>query len=168
MTTDESGRYAMRRKDREMPGRSEQLEVIRAGRYMTLALSRGDEPYMVPLCYAFSEDENCFYAHCATDGKKLDFLRANPRVWGQVVEDLGYADGKATYRFRSVMFEAKAEEVSESEAKRAALRAILDRYEPRAEELAPKMMAGGIVDRTAVLRLRVAAMTGKSNPPPAT
>jgi nitroimidazol reductase NimA-like FMN-containing flavoprotein (pyridoxamine 5'-phosphate oxidase superfamily) len=165
MKTDEQGRYRMRRGDRAMPERADQFEVIRGGWYLTLALCREAEPYLVPLCYAFSEKENCFYVHCATSGKKLDFIRANQRVWGQVVDDRGYASGKGTYWYRSVMFDAMAETVSDPEAKRAALRALLERYEPDAEQLAAKMMAPAMIGRTAVLRLRVLTMTGKRNLP---
>jgi len=163
--TDEHGRYQMRRGDRAMPERSDQLEVIRGGQYLTLALCREAEPYLVPLCYAFADAENCFYVHGATSGKKLDFIRANQRVWGQVVEDHGYAKGQGTYRYRSVMFDALAEPVDDPEAKRAALLALLVRYEPEAQELAAKMMVPAMIDRTAVLRLRVLAMTGKRNLP---
>jgi len=87
MKTDANGRHHMRRQDRAMPDRAEQLDVIRGSRFLTLAMSRDNQPYLVSLCYAFDERENCFYAHGATAGKKLEYVRANPRVWGQVLDD---------------------------------------------------------------------------------
>ena len=165
MKLDPNGRYHLRRRDRDMPERADQLEVIRGGKYLTLALSRDNQPYLVTLCYAFDEDQNCFYVHGATSGKKLDYLRANGRVWGQVVEDHGYAVGKGTYYYRTVMFDALAELVEEPEAKARALLALIERYEPEPEPMAAKMMVKGLIDRTAVLRLRVLAMSGKRNQP---
>jgi uncharacterized protein len=170
MKMDDFGRYHMRRQDRSMPERADHLDVVRGGKYLTLALSRDNQPYLVTLCYAFAEDENCFYVHCATSGKKLDYIRANQRVWGQVLEDGGYAVGRGTYHYRTVMFDALAEPVDEPEVKARALLALLERYEPEPDPLAARMMAKGMVDRTAVLRLRVVAMSGKQNrpePPPA-
>ena len=165
MKLDHNGRYRMRRQDRDMPERADQLDVIRGGKHLTLALSRDNQPYLVALCYAFDEAENCFYVHGATSGKKLDYVRANGRVWGQVVEDHGYAVGKGTYYYRTVMFDALAELVEEPDAKARALLTLIERYEPEPEPVATKMMVSAMVDRTAVLRLRVLAMSGKRNQP---
>jgi hypothetical protein len=167
MKTDENGRYHLRRKDKAMPDPADQLAVIRGGKFLTLALCRDNEPYLVSLCYAHSEAERCFYVHSALQGKKLDFLRANQRVWGQILEDRGYVGGAATYAYRSVMFEGLAEFVEEPEAKRRALAALLERYEPGAEALKARMLAGNMVDKTAVVRLRVLALSGKQSPAPA-
>lgn len=43
-----------------------------------LVMSRGDEPYAVPMNHSFFEGR--LYFHCAPEGMKLDFLRANPKV----------------------------------------------------------------------------------------
>ena len=48
-------------------------------------------------------------------------LRANPRVWGQVIEDRGYLPGQCAHAYRSVMFEARAEFVTDLQEKRRAL-----------------------------------------------
>ena len=42
-------------------------------------------------------------------------LRANPSVWGQVIEDRGYLPGQCSHAYRSVMFEARAEFVTDLE-----------------------------------------------------
>jgi nitroimidazol reductase NimA-like FMN-containing flavoprotein (pyridoxamine 5'-phosphate oxidase superfamily) len=167
MKTDANGRRQMRRQDRAMPDRGDHLDVIRGGRHLTLAMSRDNQPYLVSLCYAFAETENCFYVHGATAGKKLEYVRANPRVWGQVLDDGGYAAGKASYYYRTVQFDGLAELVDEPEAKARALQALIERYEPEAGvgPVAAKMMVQAMVDRTVVLRLRVLAMSGKQNRP---
>jgi len=165
MRIDANGRHHMRRQDRAMPERADQLDVIRGGRYLTLAMSRDNQPYLVSLCYAFAESENCFYVHGARTGKKLDFVRANPRVWGQIVDDGGYAAGKATYYYRTVQFDAVAELVEEPEARARALAMLIGRYEPEPEPVTVRMTAREMVDRTAVLRLRVLATSGKRNQP---
>lgn len=49
---------------------------------MTLGLLDEGAPYVVPVNfdYKWEQDRFTFYFHCATEGKKLDCLRANPRV----------------------------------------------------------------------------------------
>jgi len=81
--------YHLRRIERDMPDRVDQLAVIHGQKYLSLAMACDDFPYLVSLNYAFSEEENCFYVHSAPQGRKIEMLRANPRVWGQVIEDRG-------------------------------------------------------------------------------
>ncbi len=52
---------------------------------------QGDK-YLASVSYGFDAAEDCFYFHCAPEGKKIDFLRANPLVWGQVLADDGRLD----------------------------------------------------------------------------
>ena len=56
-----------------MADRAQWLEVIRGGRYLSLAMCDGGRPYMIALNYAFDAAENCFYAHSAASGRKLAF-----------------------------------------------------------------------------------------------
>jgi uncharacterized protein len=152
--------------EKDMPGRAEWLEVIRAGKYLSLAMCDGGRPYMIALNYSFDAGENCFYAHCAAGGRKLDILRANPAVWGMIVEDGGYIVGECSYRYRSVMFEGVAEFVEDLAIKRTALMAMIDHAEPDPEPLKARMLTSGSIAGIVVLRLRVAAMSGKQSPAP--
>ena len=79
-----------------------------------LCMSVGDEPYAVPVSYAWLDGRIVF--HCATEGRKLDVLKQNPRVCFVVdrspdrvrphraacKNDSGDG-GKCTYRFESVI-----------------------------------------------------------------
>ena len=55
--------YHLRRVERDMPDRAEQLAVLRGQKFLSLAMVDGDSPYLVALNYAFSEAENCFFVH---------------------------------------------------------------------------------------------------------
>jgi len=156
--------YHLRRMDRDMADRGEQLAVIRGQKIVTVAMCKGNEPYLVTLDYAFCEGENCFYVHCAREGKKLDFLRENPRVWGQVMEDQGYVVGKCSHAYRSVAFEGRAEFVDDVEQRRRALGMMVEQMEPDPEPLKRRLLEQATVDNVVVLRLRVESMTGKKSP----
>ena len=160
-----SQKYHLRRTEKEMPNQAEHLAVVRSQKFLTMALANGNEPYLVTMNYAFSEPENCFYVHCATGGKKIDFLRRNPRFWGQIVQDRGYAAGDCSHNYRSVMFEGQVEFVETEAELRRALELMIDQLEPEPQKVKKKMLARKLAG-VAVLRLRVESMTGKQSPAP--
>jgi nitroimidazol reductase NimA-like FMN-containing flavoprotein (pyridoxamine 5'-phosphate oxidase superfamily) len=154
-----------RRIERDMPDPTDQLDVIRKGHWISLAMCLSNDPYLVTLQYAYDEAEQCFYIHCAPEGRKVNILRANPRVWGQITEDHGYVPGKATFHYRSIAFQARAEFVDDLPIKRRSLELLLARYEPD-PAARDRAMAGFRPETVTVLRLRVQAMSGKRNPAP--
>jgi hypothetical protein len=157
-------KYHLRKTEKAMPERADQLAVLHSQKFLTMALANEDEPYLTTMNYAFSEPENCFYVHCAPEGKKIDFLRRNPRFWGQVVQDRGYAAGDCSHNYRSVMFEGQVEFVETEPEMRRALELMIDQLEPEPQKV--KGTLAGKLEGVAVLRLRVESMTGKQSPAP--
>lgn len=103
-------------------------------------------PYLVPLAYGY--DGEAVYAHSGP-GRKLDLMRAEPRVTFEVDEAV------ASDRWRSVIAEALFEEIDEPDARHRALRVIYP--EPRAlPALGP---------RTVVFRLRLTSRSGRYETP---
>jgi uncharacterized protein len=156
--------YHLRRIERDMPDRADQLAVLRTQKYLSLAMARDNQPYLVSLNYGFSEPENCFYVHSAPEGRKLDYLRANPRVWGQVIEDRGYLAGQCSHSYRSVMFEARAEFVEDLDDKRRALSLMIDHADPDPEPLKQRLVATSGLEQVVVLRLAIQSLSGKQGP----
>ena len=153
--------YHLRRIERDMPDREDQLAVLRSQKYLSLAMAVDSQPYLVSLNYAYDEEENCFYAHCAPEGRKLDILKVNPQVWGQVIEDLGYLPGQCAHAYRSVMFQAEAQFVEPLEEKRKGLSLMIDHAEPDPEPLKQKLVATSDLEHVVVIRLAVEWMSGK-------
>ncbi len=149
-----------------MPG-EEQLDLLRSQWVLTIAMCNGDEPYLVTMDYLFVEAEKCFYLHCANEGRKLQILSANPRVWGQIVEDRGYIPGVCSHAYRCVMFQGRVEPVADHQEKRRLLELMIDRFEPDPEPLKQRMLKNPALDRVTVLRVRIEALSGKQSPPPA-
>ncbi len=158
--------YHIHNTKRDMPSRSDQLAVIRSQRYLTLAACQGNQPYLASLDYVYDEQANCFFIHTALAGRLQDYLKANPVVWGQVVEDLGPVPGKCTHAYRSVMFEASAKLLADPAQRRAALEMMIDFYESPADALPLKQRLASLagLEKTNVYRLSVLAMTGKKAP----
>jgi nitroimidazol reductase NimA-like FMN-containing flavoprotein (pyridoxamine 5'-phosphate oxidase superfamily) len=153
--------YHLRRIERDMPGRAEQLAVVRSQKFLSLAMSHENRPYLVAMNYAYSDEENCFYVHSAGDGRKIHHLRANPRVWGLIIEDRGYLLGRCSHSYRSVMFQARAEFVEEPESKLRALSLLIDHADPDPEPLKQRLVATPNASNVTVLRLVVESLSGK-------
>lgn len=72
----------MRRKDREVSDINEQLDILERCDIVRLGLVDDGEPYIVPLNFGFDVvgDTVTLYFHSARVGRKLDIMRANPKV----------------------------------------------------------------------------------------
>lgn len=72
----------MRRKDREITDPREIVRLLERAKTIRIAMFDGAYPYIVPMNFGYAFDgERLFFAlHSARAGKKLELLRANPRV----------------------------------------------------------------------------------------
>lgn len=145
----------MRKKSREMDA-AWALGVMDKAPYITMSMSDGDAmPYAVPLSLART-DEKTFYFHCATEGKKLDMLKANPQVCLTAVSKckptVGPKDGSFTLEFQSAIAFGRAEIVEDENEKRVALRAICQRFLPYHMDAFEAALERSM-SRTAVVRI---------------
>ena len=72
----------MRRKDREITGRENIEPILRACKTCRVAMIADGAPYVVPLNFGYTWDDDglTLYFHSGLKGKKIDALRADPRV----------------------------------------------------------------------------------------
>ncbi len=155
-------RYHMRRTEREMTDPEQIRDVLRGAKYVSLALCRENEPYIVTMNYGYDEPQNALYMHCAQEGLKLEFIAQNPTVCGTAIEDRGYLHGECAHAFRSVVFWGEIHVVEELEEKKHALQVMLDHLEDdpvrvRAEQL----KTDKAYERVAILRLDMRDISGK-------
>lgn len=120
----------MRRKDRER-GREFAYDVIDRCEYGVMALA-GEEPYCVPLSFVRLGD--CLYFHCALQGRKLELLRADPRVCVSFVTGTQpqYIASELNYTtyFHSATVTGRAFEVTGAQEKTQALRTLCQKLLP--------------------------------------
>lgn len=138
-------------------------EIIAGQRFMTLALVNAGEPYLVTLNYGFDPQRRCFYFHGAPEGKKLAYMAASPRVWGQVIEERSYVTGKCDHAYRSVHFSGEVSLLEDEDEKRAALALMIRQLEPDPEPLLKRLLTHARLSKTIVGRVQVLTMTGKRN-----
>ena len=146
------------RQDREID-RDEAIRLLAECEHGILATVDSDgQPYAVPLSYVF--DDQCIYFHCATDGHKLDNIRANPAVSFCVVGKTKTLPGEFATEYESAVAFGTASEI-EDEEKRAALVKLLEKYSPDFIASGQKYITGKI-DKTRVVRIAVERISGKA------
>ena len=69
---------------REM-SRNECIQVFVRSRLYRLACAKDNQPYVVPVYLAYHEASGCLYGF-TTQGQKVDWMRANPKVCVEVDE----------------------------------------------------------------------------------
>ena len=146
----------MRNTEREMTDIEFMHTVLRDAQEIYIAMnSAGAAPYVLPVNHIFHD--GCIYFHCATEGRKLDLLRADPTVGFSTAVDIA-VDGTTT-RYRSVCGTGIAEVVEEGgmELKNTMLEIFAARFKaPCRFPVSPK-----ILDRVNIMRIRIESLTGK-------
>jgi nitroimidazol reductase NimA-like FMN-containing flavoprotein (pyridoxamine 5'-phosphate oxidase superfamily) len=153
--------FHVRRKDREITDRDVLKQVLRSTKYVTVALCMDKEPYLVSLSHGYDEAANCLYFHCADEGKKLVYMKANSRVWGQAVLDFGVTD-ECHYAYTSVHFRGKASMIEDLSEKQHAIEVLVRQLSENPEEKLAKIKPEKLA-RTAMGRIDVDYMSGKQH-----
>lgn len=153
--------YHMRRSEKKITDQEEIIDIIKGQKYMTMAMSKDDEPYLVTLNYGFDEEEMKFYFHCAKEGKKIDFLKENNKVYGQILDDLGYRIGRCDHSYRSVHFKGCVSFLENEEEKRMALCSMVEQLEEEPEKVIGRMVEKADMGEVKVGQIKVESFSGK-------
>jgi uncharacterized protein len=154
-------RFHVRRKDREITNFDEMRSVLKTAKYITIALCMDNEPYLVSLSHGYDEPHNCLYFHCAAEGKKLDFAKANPNIWGQALLDYGVTD-ECDYNYTSVMFQGKLCFVIDLTERMHAMEILVRGQSKKPEEKLAKLNPEKLA-KTQLCRIDIDHMTGKKH-----
>jgi hypothetical protein len=153
--------HPLRRKEQEIKDTVELKRILASTRYVTVAMCRDNEPYLVTLSHGYDQEKNAIYFHCAFAGKKIDFLRANNRVWGQAFLDRGYVQGKCDHLFTSVQFSGRVSFVTDEKEKRHALAVMIGQLEDDPEKVLAAKVTDAAVAKTCIGRIDIEFLSGK-------
>jgi nitroimidazol reductase NimA-like FMN-containing flavoprotein (pyridoxamine 5'-phosphate oxidase superfamily) len=156
-------RYHMRREDKEITDPKDLRKILREVKHITIAMARDNEPYLVSLNHGYDEECNCLYFHCASKGKKLEYMRTNDVVWGQALLDFGFgvAADDCHQDFATVIFRGKVSFIEDVEEKRHAFLVTNRHLKAPSEGL--KRILDENLERTTVGRVSIEYMTGKKS-----
>lgn len=154
--------YHVRRKDKEITDTAVLKKILKSAKYITIALSMDNQPYLVSLSHGYDEDRNCVYFHCAKEGKKLVYFKSNNIVWGQAVLDYGYSEGECDHHYASVHFQGKTTLIDKIEEKRQAAECMIRQLDKNPEALIAKLETERL--ESAIFgRIDITSMSGKKS-----
>jgi len=155
--------YHMRRSEKKIENQEEIIDIIKGQKYLTMAMCKDGEPYLVTLNYGFDEEELIFYFHCAKEGKKIDFLEGNNKVYGQILDDLGYREGRCDHSYRSVHFQGCVSFLDDEEEKKEALCLMVEQLEEEPERVKSRMVGKADLGGVKVGQIKVETLSGKES-----
>jgi nitroimidazol reductase NimA-like FMN-containing flavoprotein (pyridoxamine 5'-phosphate oxidase superfamily) len=153
----------MRRRDNEITDRAELERIIDEAQVLRLGLLDDGRPYVVPINFAREGDDIWF--HGAAAGRKVDCLQVAPDVCIEVDRLLAITMGPTgcgdwTSHYESVIGFGRAVVVTDADAKRQGLRALMRKYSGREDWEFGDVHVGN----TAVVRIRLTELSGKRAP----
>ena len=150
----------MRRKEKEITAKDEIESIIRKSTVCRVGLADDGRPYIVPLCFGYSN--NALYFHSAREGKKIEILKKNNHVCFEFDIHPEVKPGKTAcawgMKYRSVIGYGTATLIDDSEQKREALNIIMAQYADGAFEYAQKSF-----DKMLVIKVDITEMSGKKS-----
>ena len=157
----------MRRKDREITDFNIMISIIDECDIIRIGLADGEFPYIVPVNFAYTVDENQqikFYIHGAMAGRKYELMQKNQKCSFELdiplEMDCIYEKKDVTMRYKSVMGTAEIRFLDGEEKQSAIDNIIMNRY----DETRNFEYNKSVVRRTAVAELTVLSWTAKINP----
>ena len=141
--------------------------ILDTAKVLRLGLAVNNEPYVVPMNYGYTLENGrlTLYLHSALRGKKLDMLRANPKVFFELDCDLKPFDGVKPCQYglsySSIMGRGEASLVEDAEEKMKAMSILMKTQTGKDFSFNEQL-----VSIVAVVRIDVAEYTAKHRPIP--
>ena len=155
--------HKMRRSEKAITDPKEMISVLKDSKYITVAMSLNDEPYLVTLSHGYDEKRGCIYFHCAKEGRKIEILRSNNRVWGQGLIDFGYQQGSCDHLFKTTHFSGGVTFVEDLGEKEQALRLMINKLDESPEKVIKEQITARSLERVLVGRIDISFMSGKKS-----
>ena len=143
------------------------LQILDTAKVLHLGLAVNDEPYVVPMNYGYILEDGklVLYLHSAFQGKKLDMIRQNPRVFFELDCDWVPFEGEKPCQYglsyASVMGRGTARIVEDVEEKKRAMSVLM-----KTQTGKDFSFEDPLVSIVAVVRIDVAEYTAKQRPVP--
>ena len=155
------------RREREVTDPAAILGILDRAKIVHVGMVDQGEPYIVPMNYGYTMENGklTLYLHGAKEGRKLDILRVNPKVFVEMDTDLVPFEGKTACHYgigySSVMGRGIAELVEDAEGKKKGLSILMKTQTGKDFEFDDRM-----VSVVTVIKITVSDYTAKHRPVP--
>ena len=154
----------MRRTDRAVTDNRQIQSIIEQAKVVHIGMIDNDRPYVVPMQYGFvfADGQLTLYVHCAKEGRKLDIIKKNPRVFIELETNVAIVSGgdipcKYGSEYASVMGDGTAVFVEDVKEKILGLQLMMKTQSGRDFEITEQMTKS-----VTVLRIDIPCVTAKS------
>ena len=157
----------MTKRELQITDEQEIRNILDTAKVLHLGLCADNEPYVVPMNYGYVMENGrlVIYLHSAMQGKKLDMIRRNPRVFFALDCDRVPFEGEKPCQYglayASVMGRGEARIIEDVEEKKQAMTMLMKTQTQKHFEFNEKL-----VSIVAVIRIDVAEFTAKHRPIP--
>ena len=157
----------MTKRERQVTDPAQILHILDTGKILHLGLAVDNEPYVVPMNYGYTMENGklTMYLHSATRGKKLDMIRANPKVFFEIDCDLMPFEGDVACQYglvySSIMGRGTAHIVEDVEEKMQAMSILMKTQTEKDFTFNERL-----VSIVSVIRIDVSEYTAKHRPLP--
>ena len=157
----------MTKRERQITDPRQIQSILDTAKVLHLGLAVDNEPYVVPMNYGYTVEDGklIIYLHSALRGKKLDIIRANPRVFFEMDCGLEPFEGKVACQYglaySSIMGRGTARIVEDVEEKKQAMSILMKTQTGKDFTFEDRL-----VSIVAVIRIDVAEYTAKHRPIP--
>jgi nitroimidazol reductase NimA-like FMN-containing flavoprotein (pyridoxamine 5'-phosphate oxidase superfamily) len=154
----------MRRKDKEIVNVEDKISIINQCKVCRLGLSENNKPYVVPLNYGYSFENNMLtlFFHGAAKGKKIDIIRHNANACFEIDCDNKLIESERAcnygYAFKSIIGFGEIKILEDREEKNNGLKKIM---EHQTGELFAYNFTGEELKNVMVYKMEVKEFTGK-------
>ena len=157
----------MTKRELQITDENQIRNILDTAKVLHLGLAVNNEPYVVPMNYGYTMEEGklVLYLHSAQKGKKLDMMRANPKVFFEMDCDWVPFEGEKPCQYglgySSIMGCGTAQVVEDVEEKIKAMSALM-----KTQTGKDFFFNERLVSIVAVIRIDVAEYTAKHRPLP--
>ena len=157
----------MTKRERQIFDPEQIKTILDTAKVLHLGLAVDNEPYVVPMNYGYLMEDGklTLYLHSAVLGKKLDMIRANPRVFIEMDCDRIPFEGEKPCQYglayASIMGRGTAVIVEDVEEKKMAMSVLMKTQTGKDFAFEDRL-----VSMVAVIRIDVSEYTAKKRPIP--
>ena len=157
----------MTKRERQITDPNQIKAILDTAQVLNLGLAVNNMPYVVPMNYGYTQEDGrlILYLHSALRGKKIDMLRANPKVFFELCCDLKPFESKLPCQYglaySSVMGRGTATVVEDVEEKKRAMSLLMKTQTGKDFTFEDRL-----VSIVAVIRIDVSEYTAKERPIP--
>ncbi len=155
------------RRERQVTDIGEIIKILDNSKVLHLGLVDGDKPYVVPMNYGYTyeNDKLIIWLHCARQGRKLDVMRVNPKVFFEMEYGITPFEGEVACKYgitySSLMGRGVATIIEDVETKKVALSALMKTQTGKTFEFEDRM-----AEVVGVVKIDVIEFTAKHRPLP--